>query len=219
MKQLSLYKLIFISIFSMLFSTNAAADYSKTFEGYEVFNKYCFICHGAKGKGDGPLAKKIGTPPANLTDNNRMGKRTDKELVRIIEGSAPHGTVSSDMPAWHVALSYTQIRSLASYVRYLHRGKNGLTGNPTAGKKVYENSCVQCHGEDGEGDGVLTRVYSMTPANHADAAGMDKISNEKMRAIITKGGAGASLMPGWGGILSKDEIEDVMSYIRLIAAQ
>ncbi|MCK5263627.1 MAG: hypothetical protein KAJ92_08055, partial [Gammaproteobacteria bacterium] len=66
--------------------------------------------------------------------------------------------------------------------------------------------------------GVLTRVYSMTPANHADAERMNKISNEKMRTIITNGGAGASLMPGWGGILSKNEIEDVMSYIRLIAA-
>ncbi|MDH5387210.1 MAG: c-type cytochrome [Gammaproteobacteria bacterium] len=218
MKQLSQYKLIIISIFSMLFSTNAAADFSKTFEGYEVFSKYCFICHGAEGKGDGPLAKKIDTPPADLTDDTRMSKRTDKDLTRIIEGSAPHGTVSSDMPAWNVALSYTQIRSLASYVRYLHRGKNGLTGNPTAGKKVYEGSCVQCHGDDGEGDGVLTRVYSMKPANHSDAERMDKISNEKMRAIITNGGAGASMMPGWKGILSKEEIDDVMSYIRLIAA-
>ena len=32
MKQLSQYKLFFIIMFSMLFSTNAAADYSKSFE-------------------------------------------------------------------------------------------------------------------------------------------------------------------------------------------
>ena len=217
MKQLSQYKLFFIIMFSMLFSTNAAADYSKTFEGYKVFNKYCFICHGAEGKGNGPLAGKIGTAPANLADDTRLSKRTDQELIRIIEGSAAHGTVSSDMPQWSRALSYTQIRSLVSYVRYMHRGKNGLTGNPTAGKEIYDSSCAQCHGDDGEADGVLTRVYSMSPANHTDAARMDKISNEKMKEIISKGGPGASLMPGWDGILSEDEIDDVISYIRLIA--
>ena len=218
MKQSSLYKLIFTIMFGMLFSTNAAADFSKSFEGYKVFNKYCFICHGAEGKGDGPLAAKIGTQPANLTDNDRLGKRTDKELTRIIEGSAPHGPVSSDMPPWSKAISYTQIRSLVSYVRYMHRGAHKLTGNPVAGKEIYDGSCAQCHGDDGEGDGVLTRVYSMSPANHTDADSMDKMSNEKMRDIIAKGGAGASMMPGWSEILSKEEIEDVMSYIRLMAA-
>ena len=217
MKQSSLYKLFFTIMFGTLFSTNAAADYSKTFEGYKVFNKYCFICHGAEGKGDGPLAGKIGTAPANLTDDTRLAKRTDKELTAIIEGSAPHGTVSSDMPQWSRALSYTQIRSLVSYVRYMHRGKNGLTGNPVAGKEIYDGSCAQCHGEDGEGDGVLTRVYSMSPANHTDAVRMDKMSNKSMKDVIAKGGSGASLMPGWKGILSEQEIDDVVSYIRLIA--
>jgi mono/diheme cytochrome c family protein len=153
-----------------------------------------------------------------LTDDARLSKRTDKELIRIIEGSAPHGTVSSDMPQWNRALSYTQIRSLASYVRYMHRGKFKLTGDPVSGKAIYDGSCAQCHGDDGEGDGVLTRVYSMSPANHTNAKRMDAMNNEAMRAIIANGGPGKSLMPGWKGILSKQEIEDVMSYIRLMAA-
>lgn len=225
MKQSSLYKIIIIALFSMLFSSNAAADFSKSFEGYEVFNKYCFICHGEAGKGDGPLAHRIGVPPSDLTNDNVLGKRTDKELIRIVEGSSPHGKsseserLSTGMPRWGVAISYTQVRSLVSYIRYLHRGKHKLTGDPASGKKIYENSCIQCHGDYGEGDGVLTRVYSIKPANHTDADRMDRISNEKLRAIITEGGAGSSLMPGWSGILSKDEINDVMSYIRLIAAR
>jgi len=218
MKQSLVYKLIFTITFGMLFSTHAVADYSKTFEGYQVFDKYCFICHGAEGKGDGPLAGKIGTAPANLTDDNRMAKRSDKDLIRIIEGSAPHGTVTSDMPQWSRALSYTQIRSLVSYVRYMHRGKYKLTGDPVAGKVIYDGACAQCHGDDGEGDGVLTHVYSMSPANHTDAERMDKMSNEEMRKIITKGGPGKSLMPGWDGILNTQEINDVISYIRLMAA-
>jgi len=219
MKQPSLYRLIIIALFSILFSSSVLADFSKSFEGYEVFNKYCFICHGEEGKGDGPLAKRLGTPPANLTDNNRLGKRTNQELIRIVEGSAPHGTVSADMPPWRIAISYTQVRSLVAYIRYLHKGKHSLPGDPGLGKNVYDNYCVQCHGPYGEGDGVLTRVFKMEPANHTDVKRMDKISNAKLRAIITDGGSGSSLMPGWKSTLTKDEINAVISYIRLIAAQ
>ncbi len=224
MKQSSLYKLIIITLFSILFSSNAVADISKSFEGYEVFKKYCFICHGEEGKGDGPLAHKIGTPPSDLTNDNILGKRTDKELIRIVEGSSPHGKstdsglLSTGMPRWGIAISHSQVRSLVAYIRYLHRGKHKLIGNPASGREVYDNYCIQCHGDHGEADGVLTRVYSMEPADHTDADRMDRINNKKMRTIITKGGVGASLMPGWSGILSKDEINDVISYIRLIAA-
>lgn len=217
MKSSSLYRFIIVMLASLLCSTNVMAEFSKSFDGYQVFNTYCFICHGKDGKGDGPLANKIGTSPSDLTNDSILSMRTDKELVRIVEGSAPHGK-STDMPRWGVAISYTQVRSLVAYIRYLHRGKHKLTGNPIAGKKVYDDSCIQCHGDYGEGDGVLTRVYSMEPANHTDADHMDRVSNKKMREIITKGGAGASLMPGWSEILSKDEINDVISYIRLIAA-
>jgi len=220
MKQVSLYKLIGMSIFGLLFSSNVAADFSKSFEGYKVFNKYCFICHGGEGKGDGPLASKIGMPPADLTNNDVLGTRTDRELIRIVEGSAPHGNgkTSAGMPRWGVAISHSDVRSLVAYIRYLHKGKHKLTGDPTLGKKVYDNYCVQCHGDYGEADGVLTRVYSMEPADHTNAERMNKISNERMRTLITKGGAGASMMPGWAGVLSKEEIENVISYIRLVAA-
>jgi cytochrome c oxidase cbb3-type subunit 3 len=202
----------------MFFSSNVTADISKSYEGYEVFNKYCFICHGEEGKGDGPLAKKLKTPPANLTDNARLEKRTDKELVRIVEGTSPHGTVSSDMPSWRNAISNSQVRSLVAYIRYLHRGKHALPGNPGLGKKVYDSYCVQCHGPHGKADGVLTRVYSMEPVDHTDAERMNKITNKKLSAIITDGGTGSSLMPGWEGVLTEDEINAVISYIRLIAA-
>lgn len=224
MKQSSAYKFIVLSLFSLLCSSNVMADFSKSFEGYQVFNNYCYICHGKNGEGDGPLAKRIGIPPSDLTNNNILATRTDKQLIRIVEGSAPHGSspgeqpLKTDMPRWGVAISHSQVRSLVAYIRYLHRGKHKITGNPIAGKKVYDNSCIQCHGDYGEGDGVLTRVYPMEPANHTDPERMDKISNKQLRAIISKGGAGSSLMPGWSKILSKDEINDVISYIRLIAA-
>lgn len=122
------------------------------------------------------------------------------------------------MPKWRAAISPSQIKGLVSYIRYLHRGKHKLIGNPEKGKAVYNRSCSACHGNEGEGDGVLTKVYSLEPANHVNAKRMDKMSNEAMVKIVTNGGVGASMMPGWKGILTKQEIKDVVSYIRLLSA-
>ena len=219
MKQPSFYRITFLFLITVLISGTAVADYSKSFEGYQVFNTYCFICHGKNGKGDGPLAGKIDIKPTDLTDDKLMSKRSDKELKRIVEGSSPHGnTDKTKQPRWGVAISHTQVRSLVSYIRYLHRGKHELPGNPVSGKEVYDNYCIQCHGPYGEGDGVLTRVYKMEPANYTDASDMNKFSNSKLYSFISKGGTGSSLMPAWKNVLTEKEINDVISYIRLIAA-
>jgi high-affinity iron transporter len=40
------------------------------------FNAQCAICHGATGRGDGPGAKGLTPPPADLTDGARMGEHS-----------------------------------------------------------------------------------------------------------------------------------------------
>src|SRR5579864_7373685 len=37
-------------------------------EGKALFQTYCAVCHGDQGKGDGPLAGKIPTPPSYVSD-------------------------------------------------------------------------------------------------------------------------------------------------------
>jgi mono/diheme cytochrome c family protein len=71
--------------------------------GAATFNAYCTVCHGADGRGDGPAAKALSKPPADLT---QIAKRHDGNFpasaVRavIVGDSAPlaHGT--RDMPMW-----------------------------------------------------------------------------------------------------------------------
>ncbi len=219
MRQTMAWKIPAIFTVSMLLSSNAFADYSKSFDGYRIFRTDCFVCHGSDGKGNGPLASKLGTRPADLTNNARLEQMSDRELFRIIEGTAPHGQVSKDMPKWGLALPQTQIRSLVAYIRYLHSSKHPVSGNPQMGKQVYDNYCTLCHGPGGKGKGTITKVYDMEPADHTNASSMNRISNKKMHSIISNGGAAKSLMPGWKDILSDKEIEDVISYIRLLSAQ
>ena len=71
--------------------------------GAQTFRSYCVSCHGAGGKGDGPLAANLRVAPTDLT---RLAKRNhgkfDAEKVRrAIDGRGPkeiHG--GSDMPVW-----------------------------------------------------------------------------------------------------------------------
>ena len=73
--------------------------------GAEMYTAYCAACHGATGKGNGPVAVAMKSSPANLTllaaKNN--GKFPSAEVYTAIKGDtgalvAAHGT--ADMPVW-----------------------------------------------------------------------------------------------------------------------
>ena len=71
--------------------------------GAGSFNAYCTACHGPSGKGDGPAAKALVKPPADLTQiAKRSGGKFSALSVRMtITGEttlAAHG--SRDMPTW-----------------------------------------------------------------------------------------------------------------------
>jgi mono/diheme cytochrome c family protein len=71
--------------------------------GRNTYLRYCASCHGAEGKGAGPLAAELETPPADLTQlAKRNGGRWDQSAVMAaIDGRrhvAAHGP--RDMPVW-----------------------------------------------------------------------------------------------------------------------
>jgi len=71
--------------------------------GKQLFSSYCASCHGSTGKGDGPVASSLRTPPADLTSLSRKhGGKFPYDLVNgVIRGSSvksSHG--SGEMPVW-----------------------------------------------------------------------------------------------------------------------
>ncbi len=76
---------------------------SNSTSGKQMFADYCAPCHGLSGKGDGPAASALKTPPADLTllaKNNNGKFPIDHVMTVLRQGSstASHGT--SDMPVW-----------------------------------------------------------------------------------------------------------------------
>jgi len=78
--------------------TNAPSN-----SGKDMFNSYCAVCHGKDGKGGGPAAPALKTPPTDLTllAKNAGGKYPASHVASVIRGQATtpsHG--SQDMPVW-----------------------------------------------------------------------------------------------------------------------
>lgn len=71
--------------------------------GSQLFRSYCASCHGAGGKGDGPLAANLRVAPSDLTRlaKRNHGKFDADKIRRAVDGRGPreiHG--GSDMPVW-----------------------------------------------------------------------------------------------------------------------
>ncbi len=71
--------------------------------GKAMYASYCASCHGPAGKGDGPAASELKTPPVDLTQlaKNNHGDFPSNHVWAILQfgAKAPaHG--SSDMPVW-----------------------------------------------------------------------------------------------------------------------
>jgi mono/diheme cytochrome c family protein len=71
--------------------------------GKQTYREYCASCHGEDGKGIGPAASALKTPPSDLTTlaKRHAGNFPEDYVAEILRLGKPiqaHG--SSDMPVW-----------------------------------------------------------------------------------------------------------------------
>jgi len=78
--------------------------------GRDYYVRYCSVCHGQQGKGDGEFANLLKTPPPDLTmiAKRNDGNFPDFKVAEAIDGRraiAAHGT--GDMPIWGLRFGET----------------------------------------------------------------------------------------------------------------
>lgn len=86
--------------------------------------------------------------------------------------------------------------------------------------KLYTTYCVQCHGMNRDGNGVNSRDMAVKPRDHTDSKAMGDTPDELLFKAIKEGGLSVNksvLMPRWGGVLSDDEIKELVTYLRLVS--
>ena len=81
----------------------------------------------------------------------------------------------------------------------------------------YRTYCVQCHGIDGNGQGINKRDMSVQPRDHTDAKAMSGRSDETIFKVIKEGGPSIDksvLMPPWVDTFSDEEIRELVVHLR-----
>jgi mono/diheme cytochrome c family protein len=71
--------------------------------GKKTYTEHCIACHGPDGRGTGPAASVLKTPPSDLTTLARRygGKFPEEYVTEVVRFGKPvvaHG--SPDMPVW-----------------------------------------------------------------------------------------------------------------------
>jgi mono/diheme cytochrome c family protein len=81
-----------------------------------------------------------------------------------------------------------------------------------AGRRIYEQHCMECHGSQGRGDGVKAATLSPRPGNLVSAATSAKSDKDLLKIIAN--GRPRTAMPAWKDRLSEEDQRGVLRYIR-----
>lgn len=86
------------------------------------------------------------------------------------------------------------------------------SGDVEKGQKIYQTYCVECHGEEGRGDGPRASSLAPRPGNLVSAATSTKTDRELLRKI-TKG-VPRTAMRGWKDQLTEEDRLNVLAFVR-----
>jgi mono/diheme cytochrome c family protein len=88
-------------------------------KGKALYQIYCLVCHGAEGKGDGPIASKIPTPPSYRS--TRLLAYPPGRIFHVITKGA------NKMPSYAAQLTPDERWLVVTYVRAVLQGLPQLT--------------------------------------------------------------------------------------------
>lgn len=88
------------------------------YAGRDIFNNFCWVCHGKNGKGDGPAAQYLhGVKPRDFTSPKFHIKGREAQVYQVISQGAAKAIHGSDyMLEWGTRMSPQQIRDVMAYI-------------------------------------------------------------------------------------------------------
>jgi cytochrome c oxidase cbb3-type subunit III len=168
--------------------------------GAAAFKVNCTPCHGSGAQGG------VGYP--NLNDNDWLwGGNIDQIYTTITHGiryTADPDTRTSEMPAFGEMLKPEEIQNVAAYAASLS-GTSIEVGNAEAGKQLFADNCVACHGDKGQGN------RDFGAPNLSDAIWLKDKGEAAIIAQVTKPNHG--VMPAWTVRLGDATVKELAVYV------
>lgn len=209
---LSLFAALFVSLLADRASAQDQPAPSPTFDisrvtfptspplaplGRAIYAENCAPCHGAEGMGNGPAAADLPSPPTAFADSQAIWNLSPAQLFHTTK----YGRMEKLMPPWGNRLNDDEIWQAVSFAWSLHTAQSQVD----EGASYYAESCANCHGVGGAGDGA--EATEGTP-DFTDAA-----------YIMTR--SQADLLAGWqsahadvGQEWSLEQQERTLEYVR-----
>lgn len=86
-------------------------------QGKYIYLKYCAVCHGMEGKGDGFNSYNLDPKPRDFTDSTYMKTLSDARLIETISQGGRGVNKSPLMPTWGTTISRDGIFNVVQYLR------------------------------------------------------------------------------------------------------
>jgi mono/diheme cytochrome c family protein len=178
--------------------------------GQKLFADNCAVCHGDFGEG-GINPARQGDIIAPISTAEYLNTRDDSTLKAIISQGQPNFGMSPFGSSNGGPLNDDEITAIVDYMRAWEANppvelppEINVERISVSGAEVYNELCAQCHGSDGEGGVGPALNDPQFQQGNSDQNIFDTINN----------GHKATSMIAWGEILSAEQIQQLVAFIR-----
>jgi mono/diheme cytochrome c family protein len=208
--------------------------------GRQLYYRYCWGCHGARGNGDGENAPYLNILPRNFVAATFKCRSTPTGTLPLdsdLYNTLKRGINFTNMPNWS-ALTDQQRADLVAFVKtFSQRWKTEkpvdaiqIPAEPALsvasikhGSELFQKlECWKCHGQEGRGDGpsasTLTdsndqpiRPYNFTSDNRSKCGR----TNQDIYKIFMTGLDGTP-MPSFADVVKPEDAWDLVHFLRTL---
>jgi mono/diheme cytochrome c family protein len=208
--------------------------------GAQVYYRYCWGCHGARGNGDGENAPYLNILPRNFVSATFKCRSTPTGTLPLdsdIYNSIYRGFNFTNMPSWKALSSQNRADLVAFIKTFSARWVTEKPGDPIqvptepkltvesikhGGELFQKLECWKCHGQEGRGDGpsasTLTdsndqpiRPYNFTSDNRSKCG---RTNADLYKIFMT--GLDGTPMPSFGDVIKPEDAWDLVHYLRTL---
>jgi mono/diheme cytochrome c family protein len=195
--------------------TLSAAEGTGISSGQQLFALHCTSCHGDFGEG-GPNPALAGDIIAPISTSEYLTTRDDVTLRAIIAQGQPDFGMSPFGSAFGGPLDDDEIDAIVALMRSWEADPPIQVppqvtpgAEPLSAAELYAEVCAQCHGQAGEG---------LIGPQLTGEAFVSMYTDEDLDGIIA-GGRPSTAMIGWQGVLTSQQIEQLVRFIRRLSGE
>jgi mono/diheme cytochrome c family protein len=208
--------------------------------GKQLYYRYCWGCHGARGDGTGENGPYLNILPRNFVAATFKCRSTvtgtlptDEDLFEAMT----RGFNNSNMPSW-IPLTHQNRADLVAFIKtFSPRWKTEKAGEPIHvsaepaltiesikhGSELFQKlECWKCHGQEGRGDGPSASTLTdsndqpIRPYNFASGSRFKCGSTNQDLYKIFITGLDGTPMPSFADVIKPEEAWDLVHYLRTL---